>query len=260
MRKCRVFATDVDGTLTDGGMYYSEAGEVLKRFDTRDAAGMQLLRERGITLAVITSEDSPIVTARARKLGIEHVYIGVKDKYPQCSRLLEELQVPWEEFAYIGDDLGDLAGTGSRRLLRLSGRCLPRRASRPSTMCAREAGGTERYANFASISSRRSKVQSNRESLTVLDERPAGCHMTTLKVKTCLRRIPRFWGYDVVRWRNPLQDDVKLYERLYDREVLARRPFFNVGAGDFHHPYWTNVDKSSDWYAAHAERSSFHRP
>ena len=108
MRKCRVFATDVDGTLTDGGMYYSEAGEVLKRFDTRDAAGMQLLRQRGITLAVITSEDSPIVTARARKLGIEHVYIGVKDKYPQCSRLLEELQVSWEEFAYIGDDLGDL--------------------------------------------------------------------------------------------------------------------------------------------------------
>ena len=108
MRECRVFATDVDGTLTDGGMYYSEAGEVLKRFDTRDAAGMQLLRERGITLAVITSEDSPIVTARARKLGIAHVYVGVKDKYPLCTRLLEELQVPWEKFAYIGDDLGDL--------------------------------------------------------------------------------------------------------------------------------------------------------
>lgn len=108
MRRCRVFATDVDGTLTDGGMYYSEAGEVLKRFDTRDAAGMHLLREEGITLVVVTSEDSPIVTARARKLGIAHVYVGVKDKYPKCRQLLEELQVPWEEFAYIGDDLGDL--------------------------------------------------------------------------------------------------------------------------------------------------------
>jgi YrbI family 3-deoxy-D-manno-octulosonate 8-phosphate phosphatase len=108
MRECRVFATDVDGTLTDGGMYYSEAGEVLKRFDTRDAAGMQLLRERGAILALITSEDSLIVTARARKLGISHVYVGVRDKYSRCRQLLEELQVPWEEFAYIGDDLGDL--------------------------------------------------------------------------------------------------------------------------------------------------------
>jgi len=81
--------------------------------------------------------------------------------------------------------------------------------------------------------------------------------MTALKFKTCLRRIPRFCGYDVVRWRNPLQDDVKLYERLYDREVLARRPFFNVGAGDFYHPYWINVDKSSDWYAVHAKGHRF---
>ena len=103
-----MFATDVDGTLTDGGMYYSEAGEVLKRFDTRDAAGMQLLRKRGVTLAIITSEDSPIVTARARKLGIEHVYIGVTDKHSKCRQMLEALQVPWEEFAYVGDDLGDL--------------------------------------------------------------------------------------------------------------------------------------------------------
>ena len=108
MQKCRVFATDVDGTLTDGGMYYSEAGEVLKRFDTRDAFGMNLLREMGITLMILTSENSPIVAARARKLGIEHVYLGVKDKYLQCEQLLHKLQVPWSEFAYIGDDLNDL--------------------------------------------------------------------------------------------------------------------------------------------------------
>jgi hypothetical protein len=60
-----------------------------------------------------------------------------------------------------------------------------------------------------------------------------------------------------VRWKNPLQDEVGLYEQLYDREVLARKPFFNVGAGDFRHPYWTNVDKSSDWYAAHAKGHRF---
>lgn len=81
--------------------------------------------------------------------------------------------------------------------------------------------------------------------------------MTSLPFKTCLRRIPRFCGYDVVRWKNPLRDDRKLYEQLYDRQVLARRPFFNVGAGDFHHPYWTNVDQSSAWYAARTDGHSF---
>lgn len=105
----RLFATDVDGTLTDGGMYYTEAGEVMKRFDTRDAFGMNLLRRQGMALAIVTSEDSPIVLARARKLRIEHVYVNVQDKEAFVADLLRKMGLEWPNLAYVGDDLGDLA-------------------------------------------------------------------------------------------------------------------------------------------------------
>jgi len=104
----KLFATDVDGTLTDGGMYYTEAGEVMKRFDTRDAAGMNRLRRRGFTLAMVTTENSPIVLARARKLGIEHVYVGVEDKEQLMDELLARLALTWDQLCYVGDDLNDL--------------------------------------------------------------------------------------------------------------------------------------------------------
>lgn len=105
----KLFAVDVDGTLTDGGMYYSPEGEVMKRFDTRDAFGMNLLRKGGIVLALTTAEDSPIVLARARKLCIEHVYIDVKDKVALFEELLADLGLSWKNLAYVGDDLNDLA-------------------------------------------------------------------------------------------------------------------------------------------------------
>jgi YrbI family 3-deoxy-D-manno-octulosonate 8-phosphate phosphatase len=104
----RALAVDVDGTLTDGGIYYSEAGEVLKRFDTRDAFGMNQLRQCGLRLAIITAEDSPIVLARARKLRIEDVYVGVTDKLEVMGRLLEKWGLAWNEIAFVGDDLNDL--------------------------------------------------------------------------------------------------------------------------------------------------------
>lgn len=104
----KVFATDVDGTLTDGGMYYTEAGEAMKRFNTRDAFGMRHLADLGVILVMVSSEDSPIVSARARKLGIEHVYTGVQDKEQLMNKLLKELGFRWDQLAFVGDDLNDL--------------------------------------------------------------------------------------------------------------------------------------------------------
>lgn len=104
----KVFATDVDGTLTDGGMYYSAEGELLKCFNTRDAFGMNILRNMGLTLSIVTSEDSPIVLARAVKLNIEHVYVGVQDKIRHFEKFIEGVNCTWDELAYIGDDLNDL--------------------------------------------------------------------------------------------------------------------------------------------------------
>lgn len=107
--RIRLFATDVDGTLTDGGMYYTESGEYMKRFNTRDAKGLELLRKAGVSVAIITQENSPIVLARARKMQIEHVYLGAADKVRVLEGLWRELNIKPEETAYVGDDVNDLA-------------------------------------------------------------------------------------------------------------------------------------------------------
>ena len=107
--RIELFCVDVDGTLTDGGMYYSKTGEVMKRFDTRDALGMRLLRERGSDLAIITAENSDIVQSRARKLKIDDVHVGIKNKEAFVDQLLKQRNLNWEAFAYVGDDVNDLA-------------------------------------------------------------------------------------------------------------------------------------------------------
>jgi YrbI family 3-deoxy-D-manno-octulosonate 8-phosphate phosphatase len=99
---------DVDGTLTDAGMYWSAEGDQLKKFNTRDAKGLELVRRAGVKVAIITSENSPIVSARARKLGIEYCFIGIENKQHCLTTLACQLRVGLDEVAYIGDDVNDL--------------------------------------------------------------------------------------------------------------------------------------------------------
>ncbi len=108
-RRVKLICVDVDGTLTDGGMYYSAQGEELKRFDTRDAMGLLLLRKAGIAVAICTSENSPIVAARARKLQIEDCLLGIKDKVAAIGALLAQHGLDWPQLAYVGDDVNDQA-------------------------------------------------------------------------------------------------------------------------------------------------------
>ncbi len=109
LARVRLVVCDVDGTLTDGGMYYGGEGEALKRFDTRDAHGLVGLRRRfGIELGIITAEDSPSVRARCAKLGITRVAHGCKDKVPVLRAWCTELGVTAAQAAYVGDDDGDL--------------------------------------------------------------------------------------------------------------------------------------------------------
>lgn len=98
---------DVDGTLTDGGMYYDAQGEAMKKFDTRDAHGLLLLRDAGLNVAVITGEDSPAVAARMRKLRIDEYHPGIQDKPPVLMGLADKWGLPLADIAYMGDDLGD---------------------------------------------------------------------------------------------------------------------------------------------------------
>lgn len=104
----RVAFFDVDGVLTDGGVYFSEAGETLKRFSILDGYGLQLLRCAGIVPAVITGRDSRPLRLRLEALGIEHARYGISDKLPAAQALLQTLGLDWAQAAAIGDDWPDL--------------------------------------------------------------------------------------------------------------------------------------------------------
>jgi len=104
----RVVFFDVDGVLTDGGLYFSEQGETLKRFHTLDGHGLKLLQRAGITPAVITGRDSKPLRVRLAALGIEHVHFGTEDKRPAAEATLKNLSLNWSEAAAMGDDWPDL--------------------------------------------------------------------------------------------------------------------------------------------------------
>ena len=104
----RVAFFDVDGVLTDGGLYLSEQGETLKRFNTLDGHGLKLLQKVGITPVVITGRDSPALRARLQALGIDHAHFGCEDKRPAAEATLSKLELNWREAAAMGDDWPDL--------------------------------------------------------------------------------------------------------------------------------------------------------
>lgn len=104
----KIFLTDVDGVLTDGGMYYDSDGDALKKFNTRDGHGLGLLQARGILTGLVTGEDTPINARRAAKLGVSILVQGAKDKVGRISEILRTHGLEWRQLAYIGDDLNDL--------------------------------------------------------------------------------------------------------------------------------------------------------
>ena len=99
---------DVDGVLTDGRVYIGEDGEVFKAFATLDGQGLKLLAQGGIVPIVITGRDSAAVRRRMADLGIVHAAYGVADKLAAADAMLDELGVPWDRVAAMGDDWPDL--------------------------------------------------------------------------------------------------------------------------------------------------------
>ena len=104
----RVAFFDVDGVLTDGGLYFTESGETIKRFHTLDGHGLKLLQRAGITPVVITGRDSKPLRVRLAALGITHAHFGTEDKRPAAEQTLRELGLDWAQSAAIGDDWPDL--------------------------------------------------------------------------------------------------------------------------------------------------------
>jgi 3-deoxy-D-manno-octulosonate 8-phosphate phosphatase (KDO 8-P phosphatase) len=104
----RVAFFDVDGVLTDGGVYFTEAGETLKRFHILDGLGLQLLQRGGITPAVITGRDSAPLRHRLQALGVTHTHFGTEAKRAAAEETLQALGLDWSQAAAIGDDWPDL--------------------------------------------------------------------------------------------------------------------------------------------------------
>jgi 3-deoxy-D-manno-octulosonate 8-phosphate phosphatase (KDO 8-P phosphatase) len=105
----RVAFFDVDGVLTDGGLYFSEADETLKRFNTLDGQGLKLLQRAGITPVIITGRDSKPLRVRLAALGIEHAVYGTENKRPAAEKFLGLFNLDWHQAAAMGDDWPDLA-------------------------------------------------------------------------------------------------------------------------------------------------------
>ena len=103
----KVVFFDIDGVMTDGSLYYTEAGETLKRFHVFDGYGIKLLKQAGITPAVVSGGDIPTLRKRLEVLGIRHIRLGTEDKRPAVQAILDELGLGWHQAAAMGDDWPD---------------------------------------------------------------------------------------------------------------------------------------------------------
>lgn len=103
----KLIITDIDGVWTDGGMYYDQAGNDWKKFNTSDSAGVLFCKKLNIPVCILTGENTEIVKRRAEKLSIDYVFQGVQDKLKTATELCKQLSISLQDTAYIGDDIGD---------------------------------------------------------------------------------------------------------------------------------------------------------
>jgi len=108
MKLPKLILTDIDGVWTDGGMYYDQTGNEWKKFHTYDSAGVIIAHKLQIPVGIITGEDTQIVKRRADKLKVDYLFQGIKDKLSVAKQLIAEMQITFDEVAYIGDDLNDV--------------------------------------------------------------------------------------------------------------------------------------------------------
>ncbi len=107
IKNIKVVITDVDGVLTDGGLYYTSEGLVMKKFNVKDGMGMRLLRLSGIKNAIITTDTSDLINIRAKRLKVDYLYLGVWDKDKKLLEICEKEKISPKNIAFIGDDVND---------------------------------------------------------------------------------------------------------------------------------------------------------
>ena len=109
LRRIKLLVLDVDGVLTDGGLWFDANGQLIKRFDVRDGLGIRLLQQTGIEIAFLSGGQGGATEVRARQLGIQHCLVGIKDKPEAVLQLQQQLGIHIAETGFVGDDLNDLA-------------------------------------------------------------------------------------------------------------------------------------------------------
>lgn len=149
-RRIKLVISDVDGCLTDNGMYYNFHGEELKRFSARDGKGFELLRSKSVRTMLLTSERGEIIERRAAKLRVDHLCMGSTDKVASANLVRGELGLSWNEIAFLGDDVQDV------ELLRIVGlAACPSDATNvvrvEATYCCRAAGGYGAFRELADV-------------------------------------------------------------------------------------------------------------
>jgi YrbI family 3-deoxy-D-manno-octulosonate 8-phosphate phosphatase len=107
-KKIKLVLTDVDGVLTDGGRYFSEKGEIIKRFHVRDGMGINILLRNEIQTAIVTKENSKIVKKWAKEMNVSKTYSGIKNKEKELEKICKYYKVLPSEIAFIGDDVNDI--------------------------------------------------------------------------------------------------------------------------------------------------------
>ena len=163
LREIRLFATDVDGVLTDAGMYYAESGDEWKKFNTRDGMGLKLLQRAGIITAIVTQERTKLVARRAEKLAIPELHQGVMDKLTVIREMAARHGLSLKQVAYIGDDINDLEALKEVGFSATPADGMPKIAAAVDYVCQKKGGeGAVREIVEMILDAQRSKVESGK--------------------------------------------------------------------------------------------------
>ena len=145
LRRIQLLVLDVDGVLTDGGLWFDAEGHLSKRFDVRDGLGIRLLQQAGLEIALRSGGQGGATEVRARQLGIDHCLVGIKDKPQALAQLQQQVGVSAEQTAFVGDDLNDLAVRPAVGLLLApADACAPVRAGSDAVLRRRGGHGAVR--------------------------------------------------------------------------------------------------------------------
>jgi 3-deoxy-D-manno-octulosonate 8-phosphate phosphatase (KDO 8-P phosphatase) len=163
LSQIRLFATDVDGVLTDAGMYYAESGDEWKKFNTRDGMGIKLLQRVGIVTAIVTQERTKLVARRAEKLAIPELHQGVMDKLSLIREMAARHGLTLSQVAYIGDDINDLEALKAVGFSAAPADGMPQVAAAVDYVCQKKGGeGAVREIVEMILEAQSSKVESGK--------------------------------------------------------------------------------------------------